>query len=143
MSRPSLDKTFIEIAELWALRSTCPRGSVGCVAASPEGRLLASGYNGAPKGLRHCADVGCLIEGGHCVRAIHAEANMIVTAGRHGVPLDGATVYTTMRPCARCARLLIQAGVAKVAWRRSYDSDDFVAVLTVLSEAGVEMEVMA
>lgn len=112
--RPSWDDTFIKIARIWATRSTCPRRSVGCVITDAAHTVLVSGYNGAPRGVPHCSDVGCLMNGSHCIRAVHAEQNAICQAARTNVSLVGASVYTTCRPCRTCLNLLIQVGISEI-----------------------------
>lgn len=114
--RPHLAQTLMAIAGLWADRSTCLRGSVGCVIADNRGVILSSGYNGAPAGAPHCEEVGCLIEGGHCVRAVHAEVNAVAAAAQRGVSLSQSWAYVTVRPCLRCTYLLIGAGVKHIRY---------------------------
>jgi len=106
----------------WALaaRSSCPRAAVGVVVTTWDGFVLSTGYNGSPSGTAHCSEVGCLMDDDHCVRSVHAEMNAIITAGRHGVSLQGSTVYVTIRPCIRCLIALVQAGVAKVVFDDEY-----------------------
>lgn len=118
--RASRHDTFMGVAQLFGRRSSCPRASVGCV-ATLEGRIIASGYVGAPSGQPHCIDVGCELEGGHCVRTIHAEANLVAWAARVGTPLLGSTVWCTHSPCHRCAQLLANAGISQVVWAIRYD----------------------
>ena len=96
--RPGWDEYFMEIARTVATRATCPRASVGAV-LTREHRILTTGYNGAPRGVAHCLEVGCMIVDGHCLRATHAEANAIVQGALHGVALAGATAYCTHQPC--------------------------------------------
>lgn len=127
----------MEIARAWSRRSTCPRGRVGVVAVDPTGRVLSSGYNGAPAGMAHCDDAGCLMDGEHCVRSIHAEANMIISAARNGVSISGTDVYSTRRPCLRCTMMLIAAHVASLTWAEEYESDDVVKMLEACEEAGI------
>jgi dCMP deaminase len=97
------------VARLVSQRGTCPRASVGAIAVY-EGRIIASGYVGAPVGQPHCVDVGCEMENNHCVRTVHGEANVIAWAAREGTSLEGATLYTTMAPCYVCAKLLVNEG---------------------------------
>lgn len=124
----------MKIALAWAEQSTCSRRQVGCVIAL-DGRTLSSGFNGAPRGMPHCNhECECTSEEladwrGHapdcptgpdfCV-AVHAEANAIAFAARHGITLLGSTLYTTLTPCVKCAQLIINAGVAHVVWRTVY-----------------------
>lgn len=135
--RPTKAETFLELAKVWRTRSTCPRGQVGCVIVTLDGFVLTSGYNGAPRGLAHCTSVGCLMDGNHCVRAIHAEMNAIIQASREGVSLIDSLVYTTKRPCIRCTVALIQAGVKHITFLEDYHSDDTEEALALLAIAGV------
>lgn len=107
LSRPML---FMGIADMFGRRSSCPRANVGCV-ATLEGRIVASGYVGAPHGQPHCLEVGCKMENDHCVRTVHAEANLVAWSARVGTPLDGTTVWCTHSPCRNCALLLSNVGV--------------------------------
>lgn len=115
------DDMLMEMARLLAKRSTCTRRRVGALAAI-EGRVLATGYNGAPSGQPHCIDRGYCVTGedGGCRDSVHAEANLVAFAAKHGIALRGATVYTTCAPCIDCAKLLINAGIARVVYDESY-----------------------
>jgi dCMP deaminase len=132
-TRPGWDDYFMEIARTVATRATCPRAMVGAV-LTRERRILTTGYNGAPRGVAHCTDAGCLIADGHCLRATHAEANAIVQGALHGVSLQGSTAYCTHQPCAGCSKLLISAGIVRIVYRDAYP--DPIASL-LLDEAGV------
>lgn len=123
-TRPTWTQTFLSFAEAAAQRSTCPRAQVGAVFVNDDNQVLAVSYNGAPRGTPHCTEIGCLIEGGHCVRSLHAEANGIAQAARIGVSLRNSMLISTHRPCVRCALLLIQVGIAAVRYHRAYDSDE-------------------
>jgi dCMP deaminase len=125
----------MEVARTVATRATCPRASVGAVLVR-EHRILTTGYNGAPRNVAHCAEVGCELVGGHCVRSTHAEANAVVQAALHGVGVEGATAYCTHQPCVNCAKLLISAGVVKIVYGDAY-ADAFAQRL--LAEAGVAL----
>ena len=126
----------MEIARTVATRATCPRASVGAV-LTRERRILTTGYNGAPRGVAHCTEAGCLMADGHCLRATHAEANAIVQGALHGVSLKGAIAYCTHQPCAGCSKLLISAGVERIVFADAYP-DPIAALL--LAEAGVAVE---
>jgi dCMP deaminase len=126
----------MEIARTVATRATCPRARVGAV-LTRDRRILTTGYNGAPRGVQHCTDVGCLMVDGHCQRAVHAEANAIVQGALHGVSLEGATAYCTHQPCAGCSKLLISAGVVRIVYADAYP--DAIAA-ELLAEAGVVLE---
>lgn len=119
MSRPSWDDYFMEMARIVATRATCPRKSVGCVIVKGN-RILTTGYNGAPSGVPHCTEVNCKLEGNHCVRVVHAEANALAQAARHGIQLEGAKAYVTVQPCVRCSNLLASAGVTVARWDEAY-----------------------
>lgn len=123
----------MEIARTVATRATCPRASVGCVIVR-EHRILTTGYNGSPRGVAHCTEVGCTLVNDHCMRATHAEANAIVQGALHGVNLSDSTAYCTHQPCVNCSKLLISAGVRKIVYGTAYP--DAVAQ-ELLAEAGV------
>ena len=126
----------MNIARAVASRSTCSRRSVGAVVVK-EKRILATGYNGAPAGLRHCDHSGGGdMRDGHCSRSTHAEQNAIVQAAKYGTPIDGATVYSTDQPCLTCAKLLVNAGVRRVVFEGAYPDDLAVAIF---AEADVEL----
>jgi dCMP deaminase len=131
--RPGWDEYFMQIARTVATRATCPRASVGAVLVR-EHRILTTGYNGAPRGVAHCSEVGCTLVNDHCARATHAEANAVVQGALHGVSLEGATAYCTHQPCVNCSKLLISAGVVKIIYEEAYP-DPIAAEL--LAEAGV------
>ncbi|HVA27213.1 MAG TPA: cytidine/deoxycytidylate deaminase family protein [Candidatus Baltobacteraceae bacterium] len=133
--RPGWDQYFMEIAHTVATRATCPRLSVGAVIVR-EHRILTTGYNGAPKGVAHCTDAGCIMVDDHCVRATHAEANAIVQGALHGIGLQGSSAYCTHQPCVHCTKLLVSAGVVKIVYDVAYP--DAVSV-GLLAEAGVEL----
>lgn len=118
-ARPSWDEYFIDIAMAVSGRSTCPRRSVGAVLVADK-RILATGYNGAPEGLPHCTDVGCLMVDGHCLRTLHAEQNALLQAAAHGVSTQGATVYVTAEPCVHCTKMLLNARIARIVYRDAY-----------------------
>lgn len=133
--RPGWDQYFMQIARTVATRATCPRASVGAVLVRDH-RILTTGYNGAPRGVAHCTQAGCIIVNDHCVRATHAEANAIVQGALHGVGLQEATAYCTHQPCVNCSKLLISAGIVKIIYQDAYP--DAVAA-ELLAEAGVAL----
>ncbi len=143
MSRPTWEDYFLKIAFDVAERSTCLRRRVGAILVKNK-RILATGYNGAPSGLRHCEEVGCIREK-HGIpsgerhelcRGLHAEMNAFLQAAMHGVSTQGADLYTTTYPCSLCAKMIINAGVARVIEAGEYP-DSLAGDL--LSEAGVEV----
>lgn len=117
----------MDIALLVAKRSTCRRRRVGAITVRDK-RILATGYNGAPTGLSHCLDIGCLreeldIPSGErheLCRGLHAEQNVIIQAAFHGVSIKGATLYCTNLPCSICAKMLINAGIRDIIYRDGY-----------------------
>jgi dCMP deaminase len=127
VSRPSWKEYFMDIASLVARRSTCRRRQVGAVVVRDK-RILATGYNGAPAGLPHCLDIGCLreeleIPSGErheLCRGLHAEQNVIIQAAYHGVSIKGGTVYCTNLPCSICAKMLINAGIGEIIYQEGY-----------------------
>ena len=117
--RASWDEYFMNIAREVATRSTCDRKHVGALLVRDK-CILATGYNGSIRGLPHCDEVGHMMEDGHCVRTVHAEANAIVQAARNGVRIDGASIYVTASPCWSCFRLIANAGVNKISFGEFY-----------------------
>jgi dCMP deaminase len=126
-----------------ATRSTCLRRHVGAILVK-EKRILATGYNGAPAGLKHCIEVGCIREEAsipsgtrhELCRALHAEQNAIVQAAYHGTPIAGSTLYCTNKPCVICSKMLINAGIERIFFDKDYDDDLADAIL---DEAGIEI----
>lgn len=112
VKRPDWDAYFTRIAEVVSERASCPRASVGAVIVTPDNRVVATGYNGAPAGEPDCLAGGCLIEDGHCQRALHAEVNAVAWAARSGASVDGCRIYVFGRtPCRECLKVLRSAGV--------------------------------
>lgn len=135
--RPSWEEYFMGIAKMVASRSTCLRRQVGAVAVRDK-RLLATGYNGAPSGLPHCLEVGCLRETQgvpsgerhELCRGLHAEQNIIIQAAYHGVSLAGASLFCTNLPCAICAKMLINAGIERIVYASGYADELSFEMLT-------------
>jgi len=125
--RPSWDEYFMQIARDVGTRSTCLRRHVSAVIVR-EKRILSTGYNGAPRGMPHCEDVGCLreqlgIPSGQrqeICRGLHAEQNAIIQAALHGVSVDGATIYTTASPCWPCFKLIANSGCKRIVFGEFY-----------------------
>ncbi len=117
--RADWDTYFMNIARQVATRSTCDRKHVGAVIVRDR-TILSTGYNGSIRGLEHCDDIGHLMENGHCVRTVHAEANAIAQAARHGVRLDEAEIYITASPCWSCFRLVANSGIVKIFYGEFY-----------------------
>jgi dCMP deaminase len=119
MTRPSWDEYFFELASVVAKRSTCPRLAVGCVLVQDR-RVIATGYNGAVRGMAHCTDDVCQIENKHCVRAVHAEVNALLQAARYGVSVENCIAYVTHKPCRYCSMCLTNAGISEVKFQHDY-----------------------
>lgn len=142
-NRPPWDDYFLDIVELVSRRSTCLRRRVGA-ALVRDRRILATGYNGAPSGLRHCLEIGCLREQNHIpsgerhelCRGLHAEQNAIIQAALHGVGVKGATLYCTNHPCIICAKMIINAGIVRIVVGGEYR--DRLAE-EMLAESGIEV----
>ncbi len=126
--RPSWDHYFMGITDLVATRSTCIRRKVGAVIVKDK-RILCSGYNGAPSGIPHCSETGCLreqmkIPSGEkheLCRGVHAEQNAIIQAACHGISVRGASLYCTNQPCSICAKMIINAGIVQVHFKQAYN----------------------
>lgn len=116
--RKDWDNYFIDIAKEVATRSTCDRAMVGCVLVKNR-RIISTGYNGSPRGLPHCDDVGHFMVDGRCKRAVHAEANAILHAKED---LEGVTAYVTHEPCIDCSNLLSTAGIVEVVFLNDYQN---------------------
>ncbi|MBM3243886.1 MAG: cytidine deaminase [Candidatus Omnitrophica bacterium] len=141
--RPSWDEYFIEVAKLVAKRSTCLRRTVGAVLVKDK-RILATGYNGAPRGLKHCIDIGCMrqklkIPSGQrheLCRALHAEQNALIQASLHGVSVQGGLLYSTNQPCVICAKMLINAGIKEIIIAQGYPDE---MAMDFLKEAKIKV----
>ena len=147
MNRPSWDEYFMQMAERTAQRSTCLRRQVGAIIVK-EKHIIATGYNGAPKGLPHCEELGgCLrekleIPSGErheLCRALHAEQNAIIQAATLGQSIEGATIYITHQPCIICAKMIINAGISRIVIRRGYPDE---MSRGMLREAGLKVELI-
>ena len=142
-SRPSWEEYFMNITSLVAQRTTCTRRGVGAIIVKDK-RILSTGYNGAPSGIRHCLEVGCMREQlnvpsgerHELCRGIHAEQNAIIQAAYHGVSVKGATLYCTNQPCSICSKMIINAGIRKICYQSGY-ADPLSREL--LQEAGVQV----
>ena len=132
-ARASWDEYFMAIARVVATRSTCDRKHVGAVIVRDK-MILATGYNGSIRGLPHCDDDGHMMEDGHCVRTVHAEANAIAQAARNGVRLDAAAIYITASPCFGCFKLIANAGLSRIVFGEFYRDErifDFSKQLSI------------
>ena len=117
--RASWDEYFMNIARMVATRATCDRKHVGAVLVRDR-TLLSTGYNGSIRGHQHCTEVGHMMEDGHCVRTVHAEANAIIQAAKNGVAIEGSDIYTTASPCWPCFKLIANAGIKRIVFGEFY-----------------------
>jgi dCMP deaminase len=134
-ARASWDQYFMNIAQVVATRSTCPRKYVGAVIVRNR-TILSTGYNGSIRGMPHCSDVGHMMEDGHCVATIHAEANAIIQAARNGVMIEGADVYVTASPCWNCFKQIGNAGVRRIVYGEFYRD---ARIFDVAQHLGIEL----
>ena len=145
MTRPDTDEYFLKIASVVAERSTCRRHHIGAVAVKDK-HILATGYNGAPSGLKDCLELGCLrdelnIPSGtrqEICRGIHAEQNVIIQASLHGVSLEGSTIYCTHTPCNLCAKMLVNAKIGRLVSFGKYDDSAFI---DLFRQAGIKVDI--
>ncbi len=141
--RPEWDKYFMDLLEVIKTRSTCMRRQVAAIIVKDK-QIISTGYNGAPKGIFHCDQVGCLreklsIPSGEkheLCRGIHAEQNAIIQASMHGVSIEGTEIYITHSPCVLCSKMLINAGIKRITFKGDYPDK---LALDLLGEAGVEV----
>lgn len=135
VSRPSWDETFFGMLVPYARRATCLRLQTASMIVDEAHRILGMGYNGAPKGMPHCLDVGCLMENGHCVRTIHDTANALrqVTVAE----ARGASVFQLHRPCIRCVQLMLNYEIRYLTFWGSYRTDDSSAAIRLAQEGGI------
>ena len=129
------DAYFMQIAVQVATRSTCDRKHVGAVIVRDK-TILSTGYNGSVRGMPHCDDVGHMMEEGHCIATVHAEANAIIQAAKNGTGIDGADIYVTASPCWNCFKLIANSGIKRIFYLEFYRDE---RVLKVAKEAGIEM----
>ena len=136
-NRISWDEYFMRITEIVAKRSTCNKIEVGCIIVKNR-LILSTGYNGAPKGMPHCIDVGCLIYNNHCIRSLHAEVNAIIQCASSNMSTKGSYVYVTHLPCWQCSLMLINAEVEKIFYANDY-VDDRGNQLELLKKANIKV----
>jgi dCMP deaminase len=137
--RISWNSYFMNIAKMVAERSTCSRAKIGAVIVKDK-NILATGYNGAPAGLPHCLEAGCLIyvsknpngeEEENCFRTIHAEINAIAQAAKHGVSISGADIYITASPCYHCLKVLINVGIKNFFYFKPYKINNIQEMIDI------------
>jgi dCMP deaminase len=133
--RASWDEYFMNIAREVASRATCDRKHVGAVLVRDK-TILSTGYNGSIRGLPHCSEVGHMMEDGHCVATVHAEANAIIQAAKNGVAIEGATIYTTASPCWPCFKLIANSGCRRIVFGEFYRDS---RVFDFAKQLGIEL----
>ena len=146
--RISWDDYFMLFAVIAAQRSTCLRRQVGAVIVKDR-MVLATGYNGQPRGVKHAAEVGCIREKlkvpsgerHELCRGLHAEQNAIIQAAYHGVRIAGADIYVTNKPCIICTKMIINAGIKRIIYYRDYAAEDITTKLAdeMIEEVGLEV----
>ena len=142
-SRPDWDSYFMEIARIISMRSTCKRRNVGALVVRDK-RILSTGYNGAPIGLKHCIDAECLREKLNIAsgerhelcRGLHAEQNAIIQAALHGASINGADIYSTHLPCSICIKMIINAGIKRVLYAEGYPDG---LAMEMIDESGIAL----
>ncbi len=141
--RPTWDEYFMNLLDVIQTRSTCLRRQVAAVIVKDK-QIISTGYNGSPRGIKHCDEVGCLrekmdIPSGErheLCRGTHAEQNAIIQASLHGVSIEGADIYITCSPCVLCTKMLINSGIKRIIYKGDYPDK---LALDMLKEAGVEL----
>ncbi len=145
--RPGWDEYFMEIAKVVALRSNCLRRHVAAVIVKDR-RIISTGYNGTPRGIRNCSEGGCPRCSSHAPSGTnlgeclcsHGEENAIVQAAYHGICVKDSTLYTTYSPCLLCAKMIINAGIREVVYQERYSIDS--TARSILQEAGVKIRAL-
>ncbi len=144
MNRPNVDEYFMAMASLASERSTCLRRKVGAVIVKDK-QVISTGYNGAPKDLPHCSEVGCLRENmgadsgtrHELCRGVHAEQNAVIQAAVFGVSVKDGTLYTTHHPCVLCVKIVINAGMERIVYKEGYPDE---LAKKMIMESGIIIE---
>ena len=135
MTRLDWDSYFMSIARQVSTRSTCDRKSVGAVIVKDR-NILATGYNGSISGMPHCDEVGHMMDNGHCIATIHAEANAILQAAKYGTSIDGGDMYVTASPCWNCFKLIANSGIKRIFYGEFYREG---RIHDVAGQIGIEL----
>ena len=138
VKRPEWNEYFGEITKQVALRSTCVRKKVGAIIVKDK-NIISTGYNGSIRGLDHCETVGCLMMEGHCTRTIHAEANAIIQAAKHGLMIDRAEIYISASPCFNCFKLIANSGITKIYFMEFYRDERIIEIAKKLNIELIDM----
>lgn len=138
--RLTWEQYFMLNAHLISMRSTCNRLNVGAVLVK-DNRIISTGYNGGISGDVHCLDEGCYMEGGHCLRSLHAEENAILQCALQGVSTKGSEIYVTHFPCIHCMKKILQAGIKKIYYNKDYRNHEYCYhLLKVSNVEAVKMD---
>lgn len=135
MTRAGWQEYFMDIAKQVATRGTCDRKSVGTIIVKDK-TILSTGYNGSVRGMPHCDEIGHIMENGHCIATIHAEANAILQAAKNGVSIDGAEIYITASPCWNCFKMMANAGINKIYYGKFYKDE---RIFDTAEKLGIEL----
>ena len=138
VKRPEWNEYFGEITKQVALRSTCVRKKVGAIIVKDK-NIISTGYNGSIRGLEHCETIGCLMMDGHCTRTIHAEANAIIQAAKHGLMIDRAEIYISASPCFNCFKLIANSGITKIYFMEFYRDERIIEIAKKLDIELIDM----
>jgi dCMP deaminase len=138
--RMSFDEYFLRMALLASERATCQRLKVGAVIVKNK-NVLATGYNGSASGEVHCIDEGCLMRDGHCIRTIHAEQNALLQCAKHGVNVNGASIYVTHFPCLHCTKSLVTVGIREIVYLNDYRNNEYA--LYLIERSGIKLRKVA
>lgn len=138
VKRPEWNEYFGEITKQVALRSTCVRKKVGAIIVKDK-NIISTGYNGSIRGLEHCETIGCLMMEGHCTRTIHAEANAIIQAAKHGLMIDRAEIYISASPCFNCFKLIANSGITKIYFMEFYRDERIIEIAKKLDIELIDM----
>ena len=137
--RQDIDEYFLDLVKVLGSRGTCDRGHSGAVIVKHK-HILSTGYVGSPAGMPHCDDEGHLMENNSCIRTAHAESNAICQAARHGISIEGATIYSTMFPCLWCAKMIVNVGIKRVV--ADYDYHKSALSKAMFDELDIEYKVI-
>lgn len=135
MARPTWNVYFMGIAQQVSKRSTCDRKNVGAVIVRDK-VILSTGYNGSIRGVKHCDEIGHLIENGHCVRTVHAEVNAVAQSAMNGTEIKNSSIYLTASPCWPCFKVIVNSGIKKIYFGEFYRDEK---IFKFAQESGIEL----
>ena len=135
MARPTWNVYFMGIAQQVSKRSTCDRKNVGAVIVRDK-VILSTGYNGSIRGVKHCDEIGHLIENDHCVRTVHAEVNAVAQSAMNGTEIKNSSIYLTASPCWPCFKVIVNSGIKKIYFGEFYRDEK---IFKFAQESGIEL----